>query len=122
VWDVARRHAHAPGTVSTFLGPWAGTLHRVSVLDCRDETTDHLSALALIRPAGEAARLRLSDVQLLGALVEGWDAARVRARTGVVDPSRRAAQLAQDLGLPSTAALVQHAARDGLYLPPPLWP
>ena len=119
--DVARRHARAPGTVSTFLSLWAGTLHRVSVLDCRDETADHLCALVLIRPAGEASWLRQSDVQLLGALVEGWDDDRVRARTGVVDPARRAARLARDLGLPSTSALVQHAAREGLYLPPSLW-
>jgi len=122
VWDVARRHARAPGTFSTFLASWEGMLHRVSVLDFRNETVDHLSTLVLVRPPGEASRLRLSDVQLLGALLEGWDEDRVRARTGVVDPAPRAALLARALGFPSTQALVQHAAREGLYLPPPLWP
>jgi hypothetical protein len=119
--DVARLHARAPGTASTFLSLWAGTLHRVSVLDCRDETADHLCALALIRPAGEASRLAQSDVRLLGALVEGWDDDRIRAGMGIVDPSGSAAQLARDLGLPTTSALVRHAAREGLYLPPSLW-
>jgi hypothetical protein len=33
------------GTVSTFLSPCAGGLTRVSVLDCRDETADHLGRL-----------------------------------------------------------------------------
>ena len=118
---VARRYAGAPGTVSTFLSPWAGGLTRVSVLDCRDETTDHLCSLALIRPAGDASQLAMSDVRLLGALVEGWDDERIRAGMGLSDPSHEARELARRLGLPCTGALVQHAAREGLYLPPKLW-
>ena len=121
VLDVARLHARAPGTVSTLLSLCAGTLHRVSVLDCRDESADHLCALVLVRPAGEASRLALSDVRLLGALVDGWDDDRIRTGMGIVDPAGCVARLAGDLGLPSTSALVQHAAREGLYLPPSLW-
>jgi hypothetical protein len=54
---VARRYARAPGTMSTFLSPWADGLLRVTVLDCRDETADHLCSLVLVRPAGDAAHL-----------------------------------------------------------------
>ncbi|MBV9831572.1 MAG: hypothetical protein JOZ82_08225 [Marmoricola sp.] len=111
-----------PETTATFLSPWAGTLLRISVTDCRDETADHLSALVLVRPGGEALGLRLSDLQLLGALVEGWDDDRVRAVLGLSDASRRAARLAADLGFWGPGALVQHAAREGLFLPPALWP
>jgi hypothetical protein len=118
---VARRYARAPGTASTFLSPWAGGHLRVSVLDSRDEAADHLCSLVLVRPAGEASRLGLSDVRLLGALVEGWDDGRIRAVVGVSDPSGYAQELARCLGLPSTGALVQHAARVGLHLPPTLW-
>ncbi|GAA1148702.1 hypothetical protein GCM10009606_29230 [Nocardioides aquiterrae] len=118
---VARRHACAPGSASAFLAVWAGTLLRVGVLDCRDETADHLCALALVRPAGGAADLARSDVRLLGALVEGWDDDRIRAALGLSDPARSAEDLARRLALRSTAALVQHAAREGLYLPPALW-
>jgi hypothetical protein len=118
---VARRHARGPGTVSTFLSPWAGALLRVSVLDCRDETADHLCLLVLIRPADDASHLGLSDLRLLGALVEGWDDHRIRAGMGLSDPARHLAHLARDLGFPATDALVQHAAREGLYLPPSLW-
>ena len=118
---VARRYAQAPGAASTFLSRSDRALRRVSVLDCRDETADHLCALALVRPAGAAADLRLPEVRLLGALVEGWDDDRVRAGLGVSDPGRAAEELARRLALPSTEALVQHAARDGLHLPPQLW-
>jgi hypothetical protein len=118
---VARRYARAPGTVSTFLSPWAGGLLRVSVLDCRDETADHLCSLVLIRPAGDASHLRPSDVRLLGALVEGWDDERLRSGLGLSDPSGYAQELARRFALPSAQALVQHAAREGLFLPPALW-
>src|SRR3954451_4317855 len=117
---VARRYARAPGTVSTFLSPWAGGLLRVSVLDCRDETTDHLCSLVLVRPAGDVPH-GMSDLRLLGALVEGWDDERIRAGTCLSDPSGHPQALPRRLALPSTGALVQHAAREGLYLPPMLW-
>jgi hypothetical protein len=118
---VARRYAAAPGTVATFLSPWAGRLVRVSVLDCRDDVVDHLRALALVRPAGDAGRLERSDLQLLGALVDGWDDDRIRDGLGLADPSRHAAQLAYELGFSDTGALVLHAVREGLHLPPLLW-
>ncbi len=118
---VARRYAFAAGTVATFLSPWGGGLLRASVLDCRDESVDHLCSLVLIRPAGDAAHLGMSDVRLLGALVEGWDDDRIRASTGLSDPSGYARLLARHLALPSTEALVRHAAREGLHLPPMLW-
>jgi hypothetical protein len=60
-------------------------------------------------------------VRLLGALVEGWDVERIRAEMGLSDPSGSAGELARDLDMPSTEALVQHVAREGLYLPPMLW-
>jgi hypothetical protein len=110
-----------PGGVSTFLSPWAGTFLRISVLDCRDETTDHLRFLVLVRSAGEAARLEHLDVRLLGALVDGWEDERVRAVLGVPDPTGYAEDLADRVGAASVGALVRHAAREGLYLPPALW-
>ena len=104
-----------------FLSPWAGGLVRVSVLDCRDATADHPCALVLVRPAADASRLAPSDVRLLGALVDGWGHDRIRTVRGVSDPAGRARRLAHDLALPSPEALVQHAAREGLFLPPLLW-
>jgi hypothetical protein len=96
-------------------------LLRVSLLDCRDETAEHLCSLVLIHPAGDAAHLGLSDVRLLGALIEGWDDERIRAGMGLSDPSGYAHELARHLALPSAGALAQHAAREGLCLPPMLW-
>jgi hypothetical protein len=119
--SVARRCTRSPGTVSAFLSPWAGSLLRVSVLDCRDETVDHLCSLVLVRPASDVSHLGPSELRLLGALVEGWDDERIRAAVGLSDPVGHAEELAHLLLLPSTAALVQHAAREGLHLPPPLW-
>jgi hypothetical protein len=118
---VPRQHARAPGAVSTFLSPWAGKLVRVTALDCRDETVDHLCSLVLIRPADDASPLGLLDLRVLGALVDGWDDDRIRAGVGLPDPSGYVQALARRLALPSAEALVQHAAREGLYLPPVLW-
>jgi hypothetical protein len=118
---VARRQAGAPGAASTFLSTWSGRLVRVSVLDCRDDAADHLRTLVLVRSAGDAAGLGMADARLLGALVEGWDDGRIRAGAGLTDPSDHALRLAGELGLSSIEALVQHAARNGWYLPPALW-
>jgi hypothetical protein len=118
----ARRYSGAAGSVSTFLSRWAGGLLRVSVLDCRDESADHLCSLVLVRPMSDAVDLELSDVRLLGALVDGWDDERIRIGLGLSDPSGYARGLARHLALPSTDALVQYAAREGLHLPPMLWP
>jgi hypothetical protein len=93
----------------------------VSVIDCRDEKMDHLDAVVMVRPADEAAHLGVRDTQLLGALVEGWDDERIRSVLGLADPTHHAEQLAGRLGLQSIVALVQHAAREGLSLPPALW-
>lgn len=117
----ARLYAAAPGTAATFLSPWSGTMLRVSVLDCRD-SADHLSALVLVRPAGDACGLEMPDLRLLGALVEGWDEDRIRSGSGLIHPCHDALRLAGRLGLPSIEALVQHAARKGWYVPPALWP
>jgi hypothetical protein len=118
---VARRRTLTPGTAWSFLSPWAGTFLGVDVLDCRDETADHLSTLALVRPAAEASRLGSTAVRLLGALVEGWDDDRIRAGLGVPDPSRCADELACRLGLASADAVVRRAAREGWHVPPVLW-
>jgi hypothetical protein len=91
------------------------------VLDCRDDAADHLSALVLVRPGGEALQFERSDLRLLGALVDGWDDDRIRAGLGLSHASRHLVRLAHDLGFGSTGALLQHAAREGLYLPPPVW-
>jgi hypothetical protein len=121
VLAVARQHARAPGTDSTFLTPGAGGFLRVRVLDCRDAASDHLSLLVLVGPADDASHLGAAELRFLGALVDGWGDERVRARLGVGDPAGHARGLAQRLGVPSTAALVQHTAREGLYVPPALW-
>jgi hypothetical protein len=118
---LSRQHACAPGTISSFLTPWAGGLLRVNVIDCRDESVDHLYAVVLVRPADGAADLGEMDVRLLGALVEGWDYERIRAVLGLSDPVGYAEHLAGHFGLESIGALVQHVAREGLSLPSVLW-
>jgi hypothetical protein len=118
---MARRCLAAPGTTATFVTTWAGSFVRISVLDCRDESADHLTALVLVRPPGEAQRLGRTNLRLLGALVAGWDDKRIRASSGLDDMSGRSSRLASELGFSDVGALVQHAAQEGLYLPPPLW-
>jgi hypothetical protein len=84
---------------------------RISVLDFRDDTADHLGALVLVSPAGDASHLALSDLQMLGAAVEGRYDDRIEAPVGQSDALARAARLARYLGLRDAGELVRHAAR-----------
>jgi hypothetical protein len=118
----AHRHVGTAGAHATFLSPSAAGLVRVTVLDCRDETADHLTGLVLVRAAGDLAGLAPADLELLGALLEGWDDEDINARCEVTHVAAHTDELAGRLGDSSTHALLVHVARAGLYVPPPLWP
>jgi hypothetical protein len=118
---VARRHVGAPGAHSSFLCPSADGQVRITVLDCRDETADHLTALVLVRPAGDLSGLAPAELELLGALLEGWDHEDIRGRCGVAHVAAHVDDMARRLGRASVDALLLHVAREGLYVPPPLW-
>jgi hypothetical protein len=91
------------------------------VLDCRDQRPDHLRGVVLLRPAGDLQGLGWTDLQVLGALLHGWDAARVGARFPVPAVASRLERIAAQLKIPSSRHLLLHAARTGLYVPPALW-
>jgi len=122
VLAVARNHAGGPGARSTFLCPENGGLSRITVLDCRDESTDQLSALVLVRPVADTWGLRPLELRILGAQLEGWDDERISACCGVRWDAERAEQLAQRVGFDTVPALLLAVARAGLYVPPALWP
>jgi hypothetical protein len=119
---VARDQAGCAGAHGSFLSPSAGGLVRITVQDCRDESTDHLAALVLVRPAGDLAGLGFADLVLLGALLQGWDDERIAARFAIRQVAAHTARLADRLRLPSDHALLVHVARQGRYIPPALWP
>jgi hypothetical protein len=121
VVTVARAHLDAVGAHASFLTPWVGGPLRITVLDCRDESADHLTALVLVRVPRGLSGLGPEDLQVLGGLLEGWDDDRIAARCGVSGATRQAAGLARRLERPSVDALLLHAAREGLYIPPALW-
>ena len=121
VLPVARTHAGGAGARSTFLCPVNGGLIRITVLDCRDETTDHLCALVLARPVEETWGLRPLELRILGAQLEGWDDERISAHCGVRWDAARAEELANRVGFGTVAALLLGVARVGLYVPPALW-
>ena len=102
----------------------AGSLStaRITVVDCREEGIDHLATLALVSPAHDAAGMSLPDLQALSGLVAGWDEEQIRARCGVAQVHARMRSVAHSMGFASTDALLTHAAVEGLYLPPALWP
>jgi hypothetical protein len=122
VLTVARACAGGPGARSTFLCPAYGGLIRITVLDCRDESTDHLSALVLVRPVEDTWGLRPLDLRILGAQLEGWDDERISACCGVPWDAVRAEEQAHRLGFGTVPALLLRVARAGLYVPPALWP
>jgi hypothetical protein len=119
---LARKYASDAGSPGSFLSPWAGGFARITVVDCREEGIDHLATLALVSPARDAAGLSLPDLQALSGLVSGWDEEQIRARCGVAQVGARMRSVAHSMGFASTDALLTHAAAEGLYLPPALWP
>jgi hypothetical protein len=122
VLTVARAHTGRPGARSTFLCPTTGGLVGITVLDCRDESTDHLSALVLVRPVEDTWGLRPVELGILGAQLEGWDDQRISARWGVTWDAAQAEDQAHRLGFGTVHALLLRVARAGCYVPPALWP
>jgi hypothetical protein len=118
---VARAQVGTPGAHASFLSPLAGGLARITVLDCRDDHTDQLSAVVVVRRAGDLEGLDRTDLRVLGALLEGWDAEQIGVGCAVPSVARHVARLAARLDVPSTHALLLHVARAGLYVPPALW-
>jgi hypothetical protein len=130
VLSVARAYLTAPGAHASFLAPApapepapdpAGALVRITVLDCRDDTPDHLAAVVLVRDA-DLAGVRSEDLNVLGALLDGWPDERIAARFPGVAVAERVDRVAERLALSSRPRVLLHAAREGLFVPPPLWP
>jgi hypothetical protein len=124
VTAVARELLTAPGTHASFLCPFPeapGGLVRITVLDCGDQPPDHLSALLLVRRVAVPQGLRLTDLQMFGALLQGWHVEQITARLPGPHPAVRLPRLAAELQLRSPRHLLLHVAREGYYVPPPLW-
>jgi hypothetical protein len=122
VVEVARTQAASTGDHARFLCPWSGSLLRVTVLNCLDERTDHLSAMVVLNIPNGHVELGLTDLQVLGALLDGWSLARISAECAVPAVAQHLEHLARQLGCPSVHALLMQASAQGLYIPPPLWP
>lgn len=122
VLDVARQLLTAtPGGAASFLSPWAGDLVRITVVDCRDSAGDHLAAVVLVRPPPDLRGWSPVHLQVLGALLEGWDTERISARLPGVPVAAVMAELTAGKGPAATEAVVLAAAREGCYVPPALW-
>jgi hypothetical protein len=120
VLDVVRGLLASSQRVS-FLCPCPEGLRRVTALDCRDESADHLVAVVLVRPAGKLHGLDTTDLLLLGGALhdsagEWWQQALRSGRLAA-----RLSEMAERMRLPAGGAVVMHAAREGLYIPPALW-
>jgi hypothetical protein len=106
----ARRQLSGPGVRASFLAPFGSDLGRISALD--------LQSVVLVRPAGELHGLGTSDLQRLGARLEGWGDQRISARFprwhGMVRGSTGSADGDLDRQL-------VRAGREGLFIPPALW-
>ena len=119
---VARTQAASTGAQASFLCPWSESLLRVTVLNCLDERTDHLSAVVVLSTPHGHAEMGLTDLQVLGALLDGWPLARISAECAAPAVAHHLEQLARQLGCASVHALLMLASAQGLYVPPPLWP
>lgn len=95
---------------------------RVTMLACPDQPPHELTAVVLLRPAGDLHHLCHREMTILGLLISGCAVTEIGARLGIPTPSVRAAldQARMKLGAGSSAAAVMRAADHGLYLPPVL--
>jgi hypothetical protein len=118
---VARDHVNGCGAQSSFLCPWDRGLVRISVMDCRDERVDHLSSVAVVRPAGDVGDLDETDLEVVGGLVQGWTVHEIAECRGVLRPDQRVEAMVARLGLRSPHELVVQTAARGDYIPPSLW-
>ena len=62
------------------------------------------------------------DLQVLGALLDGWPEERIAARLAGATIAERVDWVADRLARSSGPRVLLHAAREGLFVPPPLWP
>ncbi|MEV4641718.1 LuxR C-terminal-related transcriptional regulator [Actinoplanes sp. NPDC049548] len=113
-------------TRATFLTPTgpaapSGYLN-VTVLACPDQPPHELTAVVLLRPAGDLRHLCHREMTVLGMLISGCAIGDVGARLRIPAHSVRVAleQARAKLGTSSSAAAVMRAADHGLYLPPSL--
>jgi hypothetical protein len=120
VLDVARELLTSSSSRVSFLCPGPEGFLRVTALDCRDESQDHLVAVVLVRPPGDLHGLGPDDLAVLGAMLHGPDSEQRLPALGSGSVVARLSDLAERLGLPSAAAVAMYAAREGLYAPPKL--
>ena len=73
-------------------------------------------------PASGGHGLPTEDLQVLGALLDGWPDERIAARFPGVAVAERVDRGADRLALSSRPRVLLHAAREGLFVPPLLWP
>jgi hypothetical protein len=121
---VASEHLTGPGAHASFLCPFAGAageLVRITVLDCRDQPPDHLSAVVLVRRRVDPQGLQLADLQVLGALLYGWRVKQVATAFPGPPLAARLHRMAAQVQARSPGHLLLHAAREGCYVPPALW-
>ena len=118
VLTYAREQLAASGSRVSFLAPVGSELVNITALDCREPATDHLHTVVLVRPPGQMQGLRLVDLQLLGARLDGWSEHRIAAHFRQPLETLPAADSSSSGGL---TELLLSAGREGLYVPPALW-
>ncbi|MFI7601426.1 LuxR C-terminal-related transcriptional regulator [Actinoplanes sp. NPDC049681] len=113
-------------TRATFLTPTGAAKPpgylRVTMLACPDQPPYELTAVVLLRPAGDLRHLCHREMTILGLLISGCAVTEIAVRLGIPVRSVRTAldQARMKLGAGSSAAAVMRAADHGLYLPPVL--
>jgi hypothetical protein len=93
-------------------------LLRITVFDCA-QPIDHLRAVAVVSEPDDLPDVDPVDLRLIGALIEGWPAARTAATAGMTagQLAERVRRLVATVGSGSTAGLLTRALREGLYIP-----
>jgi DNA-binding CsgD family transcriptional regulator len=104
---------------AVFLCPVAGGLARVTALAVPPRHPGHVRALVLLSPPPPLAGLTRRELEVLGALTEGWSTARIAAGLRVAERTVTAhiEHILAKLRARSRTVAAVLAVRRGLYIP-----
>jgi DNA-binding NarL/FixJ family response regulator len=92
---------------------------RVSALAVPAQPASHLAGAVLLSPPPHLYGLTHRELEVLGALTEGWSNARIAAALAVTERTVAAhiEHIKAKLAAPSRTVAAVRAARQGLYIP-----
>ncbi|BCJ41284.1 hypothetical protein GCM10010168_89560 [Actinoplanes ianthinogenes] len=124
VLQTAVAHLGGKPDYATFLTPYdqppAEAGHaRITIFGCDSRTPRHLRAVVAVSPPGDLRGLTGTELEILGALIDGATAASIAVARGIPVPivDAHLDSIRIKLAVPDRITAALRAAREGLYVP-----